>query len=776
MQETVATLPCILIVDDVPENIHPLADLLARDYVVLVAVDGERALDIARRPEKRPDLILLDVMMPGMDGFEMCRRLKADAATRDIPVIFMTALTGVEHKLAGFQAGAVDYVTKPLEAVEVQVRVKTHLALRAARQRLELQEADLRRAQSVGQLGSWRLDVRRNALTWSDENYRLFGIPRGTPLNYESFLDCVHPDERDYVHARWQAALHGETYDIEHRLLVDGREIWLRQRAELEFDAAGNLIGGFGTSQDITARKRAEAALLGANQQFGSLIEALPDAILYKDGVGRWLLINQVAMDFLQVGDFSWQGMSEAELAAARPAFRRVHEICMQLDEESWEARGPTHVILESPLPGHEGRQIDVRRVPLFESDGSRKGMLVIGRDVTERLRAEAALREASQRKDEFLAMLAHELRNPLAPIRNAAHILGLLQLDEPRVQWAQRIIENQVNHLTHLVDDLLDVSRIVQGKVMLKQETLALNTLLAQAVETARPLFEAKRHRFVSRFPAAPVCIVCDPVRLTQVLINLLDNAAKYTQEGGEIELCAEVMAGEAGREVEIVVHDNGPGITPELLPWVFDLFQQGERTLERAQGGLGIGLTLVRKLVEMHGGQATVESAGAGRGTTFRIRLPVVPEVVAYIPAPSPSEPALAPARKGTALRILVVDDEPDVALSTALFLRMEGHEVCMADSGEAALALFTGIQPQVVLLDIGLPGQDGYQVAQSIRLLPGGDAVKLVAMSGYGHDAAVARCQAAGFDRHLVKPVEPAVLCALLAGQTPVSEYST
>ncbi len=774
MRETVATQPCILIVDDVPENIHPLAEVLARDHVVLVAMDGERALEIAHRAEKRPDLILLDVMMPGIDGFEVCRRLKADAATRDIPVIFMTALTEVEHKLTGFQVGAVDYVTKPLEAVEVLARVDTHLALRAAQQRLQVREADLRRAQAVGQLGSWRLDVQRDALTWSDESYRLFGIPPGTPLNYESFLACVHPEERAFVDAKWQAALRGEPYDIEHRLLVDGREIWLRQRAELEFDAAGKLLGGFGTSQDITERKRAEGALLGANQQFSSLIEALPDAILYKDGEGRWRVINQIVATLYQMRDFSWQGMSEAELAAARPAFRRAHEICIQLDEAAWAARVASHVIMEMPLPGLEGRLMDVRRVPLFEPDGSRKGMLVIGRDVTERLRAEVALREASRRKDEFLAMLAHELRNPLAPIRNAAHILGLLQLDEPRVRWAQQIIENQVNHLTHLVDDLLDVSRIVQGKVVLKQEKMVLNTLLEQAVETARPLLEAKRHRFVQHFPDVPVCIAGDPVRLTQVLLNLLDNAAKYTQEGGEIELRADVIASEAGCEVEIAVRDNGPGITHELLPWVFDLFQQGERTLERAQGGLGIGLTLVKKLVEMHGGQATVESAGAGRGATFRVRLPLSKDVAAATALPS--ECGQSPAYCGTAMRVLVVDDEPDVAVSTAIFLRMEGHAVRTADSGEAALALLAEFQPQIVLLDIGLPGQDGYQVARAIRRLPGGDAVKLVAVSGYGHDEAVARCQAAGFDHHLVKPVDPAALCDLLASLVPAAEYST
>jgi len=502
---------------------------------------------------------------------------------------------------------------------DITERKRIEQALRDSR-------ADLNRAQSVGQIGSWRLHLQRNALHWSDESYRIHGIAAGTPLTYETFLATVHPDDRAYVDRMWRAAQRGAPYDIEHRLVVDGAVKWVRERAELECDGQGRVLGGFGTVQDITGLKQAEQALI-----------------------------------------------------------------------------------------------------------------------------------EADRRKDEFLAMLAHELRNPLTPIRNAAHVLARLGIQEPRVQWAQQTIEGQVNHLARLVDDLLDVSRIVRGKVALKTEPVELADVVNQAVETARPLIDAMGHRLDVRIPEQPVHLQGDPVRLAQVLLNLLDNAAKYTPEGGRIL----VEAGVAGPVVEMLVHDNGIGIPAELLPRVFDLFQQGERTLDRSQGGLGIGLTLVKRLVEMHGGVMEAFSAGAGLGSTFTICLPRLSDA----PTEDPVAPDAGPA--AARCRVLVVDDDAAVADSMSMLLQVEGHEVRAAASGEAALALARDFRPRVVLLDIGLQGMDGYQVARKLRAQQAADEkLCLVAVTGYGHEEARARSREAGFDQHLVKPVVPEALCELLA----------
>jgi CheY-like chemotaxis protein/two-component sensor histidine kinase len=371
---------------------------------------------------------------------------------------------------------------------------------------------------------------------------------------------------------------------------------------------------------------------------------------------------------------------------------------------------------------------------------------------------AEMALRDAGQRKDEFLAMLVHELRNPFAPIRNAAHVLGQLGLDEPRLRWAQGMITQQVAHLNRLVDDLLDVSRIARGKINLKIERLNLDELVRLARESVEEEMAAKGHRFAVHLPEARVKLDGDPVRLVQVLRNLLANAAKYTADGGRIELSAKAGAG----EVVIEVRDTGMGIAPDLLPDIFDLFRQGERTLDRSQGGLGIGLTLVRRLVEMHGGRVEAHSAGPGLGATFSVHLPLA--------SPQASQTAAVPVknaqRAAAGLRVLVVDDDPPVSESMCILLELEGHEVRCVLSGDAALELLKTFRPEVVLLDIGLPGQDGYTVARRIRDQPEGNGIRLVAVSGYGHEEAIVRSREAGFDSHLVKPVEPASLLALLA----------
>lgn len=391
------------------------------------------------------------------------------------------------------------------------------------------------------------------------------------------------------------------------------------------------------------------------------------------------------------------------------------------------------------------------------DSTGEPVGFAAVSRDISASKQAKADLHEADRRKDEFLAMLAHELRNPLTPINNAAHILDMLKLEDPRLNWATEVIKRQVTHLTHLVDDLLDVSRIVRGKISLKKERLDLIEVVNSVLETERAPILAKQQHLDVCLPEQRVLVDGDSVRLSQILLNLIDNACKYTLEGGHIEVNVKLL----GTEVEIQVRDNGTGISAELLPTIFDLFQQGARTLDRSQGGLGIGLTLVKRLVELHGGRVTASSLGPGLGSTFIVRLPTLAEETATFPtleAPPPVPHA------GT--QVLVVDDDLDVRESTALLLKLNGYEVKMADSGEQAMALIQTFHPDVVLLDIGMPVENGYQVAQRIRQLPNGGDMLLIALSGYGRAEELAGSQRAGFDHHLIKPLNFSVLYELLS----------
>lgn len=387
---------------------------------------------------------------------------------------------------------------------------------------------------------------------------------------------------------------------------------------------------------------------------------------------------------------------------------------------------------------------------------GGHRHIVGICLDVTERRQAEEALKEVNQRKDEFLAMLAHELRNPLAPIRNAAQLLNIHSSGKPELEWARAVIERQTSHLVRLVDDLLDVSRMVRGQIMLQKRRVDLAEVVQHAVETSRPLIRLRKHHLTVQLPDTPVQLEADLTRMSQVISNLLNNAAKYTDEGGQIRLDASVSEG----TVTIRVRDTGLGVDPDLLPHIFDLFTQADRTPDRSEGGLGIGLTLVKRLVEMHGGSVEARSEGLGSGAEFIVRLPVLAEGQAAAP-PLPARVPVVPAADARSLRILIVDDNVDAADSIAMLLNMEGHQTRAVNTARAALLAVPDFQPEVVLLDIGLPEMDGYEVARRLREQNGQHRMRLVAVTGYGQPADRRRAQAAGFDEHMVKPVEPTAL---------------
>jgi CheY-like chemotaxis protein len=386
--------------------------------------------------------------------------------------------------------------------------------------------------------------------------------------------------------------------------------------------------------------------------------------------------------------------------------------------------------------------------------------------DVTQRRKLEDNLRqlaadlsEADRKKNEFLAMLAHELRNPLAPIRNSLQVMRLAEDDPVVARPCRELIERQVQQLVRLVDDLLDVSRFTQGKVDLRKEWIDLREVVRSAVETSRPLIEAAGHTLTVELAPGPLVLQADPTRLAQIISNLLNNAAKYTDRDGRISL----TAGPEGDEVVVRVRDTGVGISADMLPRIFDLFTQVDGSSQRAQGGLGIGLTLVRRLVALHGGSVQAFSAGRGRGSEFVVRLRADPPEPT---TPAKSAPAGADAKTASALRILIVDDNEDSADSLSTLMRLSGNEVRTATDGLAALATARDFSPNVVLLDIGLPGISGYEVAERLREQFDRSRLLLVAMTGYGQDDDRRRSREAGFDAHLVKPIDLDSLRAVLA----------
>jgi PAS domain S-box-containing protein len=491
-------------------------------------------------------------------------------------------------------------------------------------------------------------------------------------------------------------------------------------------------------------------------------LDTIGDAVVTTDAQDRVTFMNPAAGRLAGTNGESAQGRPFHDLFRLLDAYTR-QPVPIQLDGA---ADGAVHHLLLVDAAGGE-RQLDVTVERCKEGDAECSGAVLVLRDVTgtERaLRLEEELRRrvddlvgADRRKDQFLAMLAHELRNPLAPIRNAVELMRQVETLDPSFQPSREMVERQVKHLARLVDDLLDVSRINQGSIRLRKEVLDLGTIVQRAVEGTRAIIESRAHTLSVQLPAEPVRLEADPTRLEQVISNLLNNAAKYTMPGGHVW----VTAGREEEEAVVRVRDTGIGVPPDVLERVFEPFVQSDGSLARSDGGLGVGLTLVRSLVEMHGGRVEATSPGLGQGSEFVLRLP----------AQLPSEPALpaepTPAAASRGLRVLVVEDNIDAAESLATLLRLWNHDVNVVHDGRMALEAAREQQPEVVLLDIGLPGLDGYQVARRLRDEIGLDHALLVAMTGYGQPEDRRRSQEAGIQYHFVKPVEPLVLRNLLAG---------
>jgi PAS domain S-box-containing protein len=510
--------------------------------------------------------------------------------------------------------------------------------------------------------------------------------------------------------------------------------------------------------EDITDRERAEAWLVENEERLRLALEAGQVGTWDWDIAKNHVTWSETIYRFhgLKPGEFS--GRVEDFAALVHPDDRERVNAAIQTAVAGGQAYSAEMRVV---WPDGTVRWIATNGNVIFNSEGRPARMLGATVDITNRKLAEEALIEADRRKDEFLAMLAHELRNPLAPIRNAAQLLKRLGPPVPELQWARDVIDRQVEHLGRLVDDLLDVSRITQGKITLRKKKVDLVNIIANAVEASRPLIEARNHKLSVALPKHPLPVEGDPTRLTQIISNLLNNAAKFTPEGGVIWLSAEAVGG----QIVLRVRDTGAGIAADLLPHVFDLFRQADRSLDRAQGGLGVGLTLVRSLLDLHGGSVEAFSDGPNRGSEFVVRLPALDTQVEVGRAASV---IAGHERPVAAYRILVVDDNTDSAESIALLLELNGHHVRMAHDGPMALEVADSFHPEIVVLDIGLPGMDGYEVARRLRNGGVTHEVLLIALTGYGQAEDRLRSHAAGFDHHLIKPVDIDALQDLIASR--------
>ena len=576
----------------------------------------------------------------------------------------------------------------------------------------------------------------------------------------KTFHEITHPDDRARSVVLYRdAAQVGRVYRTDKRYVrKDGEVIWVRVHGFFLRDMDGAITSSTAVIEDITSAKRTEEALREMQRATEEALGLLDSLFAYAP-VGIALLDRQLRFVRVNESLAASNGYSVAEHIGSHVA-ELVPDLWPKVEDVyrrvlSGERLFNVSVSGETPARPGENRQWLGNYYPVRDPRSSDiVGIGILLQDVTDQKRAEEGLREADRRKDEFLAMLAHELRNPLAPIKTAVEIQKRADLPDPRLVRCRDVIERQVGHLARLLDDLLDVSRISRGRITLRKETLELCGILGQAVESTRPLLRARKHELVLAPCAEPLHVEADAARLTQVVANLLNNAAKYTDEGGRIELRTE--RGQRN-EALIRIKDTGRGIDPKDLPHVFDTFYQSTRTLDRSEGGLGIGLSLVRRLVELHGGRVEAHSDGLGKGSEFTVRLAL--EEPPMTTAPQAFVPLYAQSR-----RVLVVDDNIDAAETMAALLETLGHEVAVAHDGEAALEAVSNGSPEIVLLDIGLPRMDGYEVCRRLR---DGRSTRpfIVAVTGYGQAEDRDRALKAGFDAHLVKPASFDAIQAVL-----------
>jgi PAS domain S-box-containing protein len=652
----------------------------------------------------------------------------------------------------------VEVRTQALEKSNVSLR--NEIAVRqAAETALARANARLESTMAAAEIGGWIWDLQSGEFT-ADRNFAaLHGVIDDAEANRDPklWLSKIHPQDAATVENAGREALQtGALVSTEFRIVLPNGSIrWVISRGRAQFDAEGAPRLFAGLLIDVTAQKLAEQQRRDSERVYRAIGESIDYGVWLADAAGRntyasesFLRLTGLSQE--QYSEFGWDsvlhpGDAEATLAAWRECVRSGH-----------------HWYREHRIRGTDGKfhPILTQGVPVRRDDGMVYAWAGINLDISRLKRTEEALREADRRKDEFLATLAHELRNPLAPIRHATHLLGTPEATDAQHQWARAVIARQVDHMALLLDDLLDVSRITRGRLELRRKSVGLRDLVGAAVETARPLVEAKRHRLQVQLPTESVELNVDPLRISQALSNLLTNAAKFTDAGGEI-----VLAAHANPDgVTIAVSDSGIGLSAEAIPNVFNMFAQIDDALERSQGGLGIGLALAQGLVELHGGAVEATSDGPGHGSTFTVRLP--PSSLVHKASQTVARTPHFESPGSSHCKILVADDNRDAADSLAMLLNFMKYEVMVAYSGRQALDLALRARPRILILDIGMPELSGYQIARRIREEKWGTTALLIALTGWGQQEDLDRAKSAGFDHHFSKPVDIANLKARLA----------
>lgn len=766
--------------------------LLSIDALATLAARGAAAAPLVRADSLDAALAILRDNAGALCIVVIAAAGAADAvailASLPQPPALLVLAAGPDFPAADcYRAGAADVLDAALAPVALEAKVARFVQL--ARRQLEQAGAERELRDARGRLHStaaaaglamWSWDVRRDRVVSDDTMQFLFDIypelqvaepgadpAGGSPL--AAYLRAIHPDDAARAQADIDRALvHGGAYESDIRVLArDGRYHHVVSHGEVLTGADGLPAILRGAVRDVSRTRLAEQALDASEERYRTLFEAVDEGVciieMIRDAAGAPVDYRFIETNQAFVRHTGLAGAAGRTILEMVPGHDQVW-----MDLYGKVARTGEPVRYENENPGAMARWFDVYATRVGGPGSDRVAVLFT--DISERKRAQlelerlaADLTESNRRKNDFIATLAHELRNPLAPLRSGLPLL-LLAGDDPQVR--QRVLgtmERQLNHMVELVDDLLDIGRITHGQIVLKHATVDLAEVVTAAVEAARPAIEQRRHQLlVVMAEGAPLRVRGDATRLIQVLNNLLNNAAKYTPEQGRLRLTVHA----SGDDAVIDVDDNGVGITAPDLPEVFELFNQVGRERFPGEGGLGIGLSLVRTLVELHGGSVAAISAGAGQGSTFTVRLPLLTAAADSAPPGTAAPSAPAPAANHP-VRVLVVDDNSDAAETLAELLELLGHSTQVANSGPQALEAMQDFRPQVVLLDLGMPDMNGYQVAEAIRNDRRFDQPLLAALTGWGGQQDRDQTRAAGFDLHLTKPVDLAVIEKVLAG---------
>lgn len=776
----------VLLVDDERANLLALGAILENlDVNLIYASSGEEALRQALLNDFA--VILLDFFLPTMGGLEVAQIIRTRSQT---PIVFITASGPKDFPIEeAYSLGAVDYFTKPYNPIVLRSKVEFFIELHKRTEALAASE----RARYLSELnvkeGRIRLilenargyafivtDAEGIITEWEGDAAAVTGWSQAEAIGQSIAIIFSNKDrlagypEMEMEIARTTGVAQDKRWHVRKngsRFYGDGVMVPLK-------DAAGHIHGFSKIFRDSTNEQLAAREVQLAHDQMAEIFKQAPAFMCVLRGPQHIVEIaNDRYMELVGHRDILNRSIRESlpELTG-QGFFELLDEV--YTSGQSYVGKD-VQISLQRQIDGPiENRFIDFVYLASKNADGDVTGVLVHGVDQTERKLAEterektaenlrklaADLSEADRRKSEFLATLAHELRNPLAPIKNGLGILRVGANNTALMEKTREMMERQVNHMVHLVDDLLDISRISGGKIELKKESVLLKELIASAVETSLPLIEAGQHKLLIEILDESVTLYVDPIRITQVVSNLLNNAAKYTPCGGQIE----IIVTREGDNAILSVTDNGIGIPPDALSTIFEMFNQVPRNMEHAQGGLGIGLTLVRQIVEMHGGTVNAFSNG-GLGSQFIVKLPIIKPLI------TSEKPRVVNQHKNSeSLRIMVVDDNVDAAESLSMLLQFIGHTLYVANDGYDALKKAAAYKPHVAFVDIGMPGMNGYETASAIRKLHGLEGMVLVALTGWGAEEDRHKSREAGFDEHITKPAQLESIKELLSRVIP------